>query len=228
MWSSVARAPPRPLNGITLCVRNPVGTLFRYVSDPALKLAETDTTCDRCQSRAVSYEVEVQLDVDTQYEFHALCVDCSRSLPLRVFRARHSELGIQSAVNHHHPKGTLSGEQRLNRTVDICDEIRRTPKILMFLQNDDWPTCCGELTEFVGENPPTGHDYSEYECWDDPDSFIAQFKLSDFYPLHKMQVMRTMSLFHCLHCPSKYWVFQFSGLFWPGPLVDCDGRPENA
>lgn len=205
-----------------------MGTLFRYIADPALERADTVGKCDRCGAEAVSYRFDAMLEGETEYVEHALCVDCICSIPLRQLRGWQSETAIQAAVNRHHPKGTLSGEQRLNRTVDICDDMRRTPQILMFLQNEDWPTCCGDLTEFVGDAPPAGHNYAEYECWDDSKSFVAQFKLSDFYPLGKMEVMNTMSLFHCLHCSSKYWVFQFSGLFWPGPLVDVNADPETA
>ena len=205
-----------------------MGSLFRYIEDSALCLADTDDKCDRCCAEAVSYGIDAMLEGDTDYIEHALCVDCIGSIPLRQLRGRQSELAIQTAVNRYHPKGTLSGEGRLNRTVDICDAMRRTPQILMFLQNEDWPTCCGDLAEFVGDTPPAGNQCNDYECWDDPASFVAQFKLTDFYPLSRLEVMNTMSLFHCLHCSLKYWVFQFSGLMWPGPLVDVNGDSGTA
>lgn len=205
-----------------------MGTKFKYMTDNAIESAKAVINCERCSSDAPTYMIEAILDHDVNDDIddvdpidldegRALCLSCIRAIPLRCLRPRQSELHVQAVVNHHFPKGTLSGEERFNRAVEICDEMRRTPKVFMFLQCQDWPTCCGEFTEYVGREPANGNDFTDYECWDEADSFIANFSLSDFYPLDKIEVLSSMSLFHCIHCDHKFWVFQYSGLFWAGP-----------
>ena len=198
-----------------------MGTKFRYVSDDALDAAKAAINCEKCSSPEPAYIVEAVFqdgsDDPDELDFErALCVNCIRTIPLRNLIPIFPELQIQAAVNRHFPKGTLSGEARFKRAVDLCDEVRRTPKIFMFLQNHDWPTCCGDVTEYIGSEPKEGSDFAEYKCWNE-DEFLAKFKLSDFYPLNEIEVLHSMALFKCVNCPDKYWVFQYSGLFWQGP-----------
>ena len=64
-------------------------------------------------------------------------------------------------------------------------------------------------------------DFSTGFCYLLPqDSLQARFRLADFYPLEKLPVMHTMALFRFLHCPKRYWAFQDSELFWPGPVAE--------
>ncbi len=185
---------------------------FRFIADSALALAHTCENCSRCDANVTSYEAKIAIDDGTDYEEQHLCLPCLRSIPLNQLWPRGSEQKAQSIVNQHYKKGTLSGADRFTKAVNLCDEIRRIPDIMMFLQNETWPSCCGEFTQFVGTEPPEGHRYAEYRCWNE-----TKFELEDFYPLKKLEVLNTMSLFHCLHCEEKYWVFQYSGLLWLGP-----------
>lgn len=101
----------------------------------------------------------------------------------------------------------------------VIEEYHRMPH-LPFFQGEVWPMCCGDLTEYIGDHPSSGTSYGDYQPWQPMDTLVARFKLEDFYPLEKLPVMYTMALFRCLHCPKRYWVFQYSGLFWRGPLID--------
>ena len=201
-----------------------MGTIFRYIADDALNAAKAAVDCEKCASPDHAFIVEAVLQVGgddpDELDFgRALCVNCIRSIPQRNLIPIFPELQIQAVVNRHYPKGTLSGEDRFKKAVDICDEVRRTPKIFMFLQNHDWPTCCGDVTEYIGNEPTIGSEFADYKCWNE-DEFLANFKLSDFYPLDKIEVLYSMALFNCVTCPEKYWVFQYSGLFWSGPKTE--------
>ena len=198
-----------------------MGTAFRYLADHTLTEDDSADVCPRCQQHVEAFTTSGFLDANREDEFFHLCADCLRSIPLRQLEPRDGERTAQNIVNQHFPKGTLSGAARFSKAVEICDEFRRTPRIPMFLQGEDWPSCCGEFTQYVGTEPAGGLSYDDYQCWDDPASFVAQFKLEDYYPLDKIQVLKSMGLFHCIHCDNRYWVFQYSGLFWPGPLKDC-------
>jgi uncharacterized protein CbrC (UPF0167 family) len=100
----------------------------------------------------------------------------------------------------------------------MVEEYHRTPD-LPFFQGATWPMCCGEFAEYVGDHPTSGTGFADYQQWRPQDVRMAQFELEDFYPLKKLPVMHIMALFRCLHCTSRYWAFQYSGLLWPGPVA---------
>lgn len=102
----------------------------------------------------------------------------------------------------------------------FIEQFHRTPYICQ-MQHPVWPICCGDFTEYIGEAPIAGTEYSDYECWLPQDWLVERFKLADFYPLSKISaVLHSMALFRCHQCEKKYWDFQYSGLFWKGPLED--------
>jgi len=72
----------------------------------------------------------------------------------------------------------------------------------------------------VGETPPEGSSVAQFENWNPQDSLVASCSLEDLYPLDQISALASLCLFRCLHCEKGFWVFQYSGLFWPGPKTE--------
>ncbi len=201
-----------------------MGITFRYIADTAIERAHTRASCRRCERDVKSFEINGFLDEYADNEVEWLCIEFIRSIPLRQLWPKNSERPAQSIISQHYDEGELIGEQRFNRAVEICDELRRTPNIPRFLQGEDWPFYCGEYAEYIGESPAETDSHNDYDCWDNSESFVVQFKLEAYYPLEKMESMKSVAIFHCPHCTNQNWVFQYSRVMWPGPLRDCHGH----
>ena len=155
------------------------------------------------------FPIHADLDNDewsySSDECEALCAGCIRRLPLRRFAWRDSERRISQIVNEHHPKGTLNGAQRQSKLVSICDEYRRSPEFPLFLQNEDWPYCCGNFCEYLGV--PESYEQSiqigrEMQCWE-----------GDFTELYgdmtlEPESLNEVCLFRCLTCDARMFTWQ--------------------
>ena len=187
-----------------------MGSLFRYIADDIAKRAESEE-CPCCQRRVPLFPIEVAID-DDEWTAGAdcpedICSDCIRRLPLRKFAPRSGERVVQELINAHYPKGTLSGEQRINKLVSICDEYRRTPTYPLFLQGEDWPWCCGDFCEYHGV--PKSYEESirvgrEMKLW-----------RVDFQQLYGDMTLEPESLnevciFRCLKCGKQVFTWQMT------------------
>jgi len=192
-----------------------VGTTFRYVADEALAPCggEQCHHCERTDAPIYSYIGHIvdptlakNPDLARQEpDVYELCADCILGGNVRK---------DEGAMREIMPTIEAFAADRLR----MVEAYHRTPR-LAFFQGDTWPMCCGEFAEYVGDYPTAGTAFGDYKQWQPMNSLMAQFRLEDFYPLEKLQVMHTMALFRCLHCAKRYWAFQYSGLFWPGPLA---------
>lgn len=193
-----------------------MGATFRHIADSALEsLRCGGDQCHHCESSHVpvyTYHGRI-LDAalaknpalaKTEPHIDELCGDCILGGNVR----KHDHI-IKELMR------TLRGTN--SEKADAVEAYHRLPELCLF-QQKTWPMCCGDLAEYVGEEPLPGTAFGDYECWSPQDSLVANHRLEDFYPLAKIPVMHTMALFRCLHCIRRYWVFQYSGLFWPGPL----------
>lgn len=192
-----------------------MGTTFQYIADGSLAPCGGEQ-CHQCQCTdqpIYTYRgriVDPSLAKDPELareepDIDELCAACIVGGNVR--KHDHAIREILPTIEAHAADKKRSIEE-YHRTPDLC-----------FFQGRTWPMCCGDLTEFVGDHPVPGSSYEDYEAWQPQDHVVARFKLRDFYPLEKLRTMHTVALFRCVHCPKKYWVFQYSGLFWPGPLA---------
>ena len=128
-----------------------MGRLFRFISDAIAQTAVAGV-CESCKQTHPLFPIHADIDNDewtySSDEVDSLCASCIRRLPLRNFAWRDSERHVQQIVNSQFPKGTLRGAERQCKLVSICDEFRRTPTFPLFLQNEDWPFCCGTFCEY--------------------------------------------------------------------------------
>ena len=193
-----------------------MGTTFRYVADGALSPCGGEQ-CHHCQRTDAPI-----------YTYHGHILDPSLAEDPELAREEPdvSELCAECILGGNVRKGDVTMRE-IRPTIEAfaadkrraAEEYHRTPN-LPFFQGHTWPACCGEFAEYVGDHPTAGTAFGDYEPWQPMNRLVAQFKLEDFYPLAKLPVMHTMALFRCLHCARRYWVFQYSGLFWRGPLAE--------
>jgi uncharacterized protein CbrC (UPF0167 family) len=187
-----------------------MGSLFRYIADNVTQGAEFGE-CPCCHDQASLLSIQVAID-DDEWTYSSdcaeeICLECIRRLPLRKFAPRRGERIVQEMINSHYPKGTLTGEQRISKLVSICDEYRRTPRFPLFLQNEDWPWCCGDFCEYQGV--PKSYDESirigqEMECWE-----------GDFKQLYgdvtlEPESLREVCIFRCLTCGKQVFTWQMT------------------
>ncbi|MDP6353744.1 MAG: hypothetical protein QF473_01485 [Planctomycetota bacterium] len=134
------------------------------------------------------------------------CVKCIKTLPLRWIYPKEDERKITSLINARYPKGKKSQDQRFALTVEMCDEYRRTPRLPNFVQDVDWPHCCGDFTEYVGDagkfyqGPFDGFDWWGYE-----EDFAIENGIEGM-----MDSESGVSLFRCLDCTNKFWTCQYT------------------
>jgi len=178
-----------------------MGTIFTYIADDVLSNYSEAGTCAWCESNADLYTIYID---DGSGVADVACVKCIKTLPLRWIHPKDNERIIASLINTRYPRGTKSQDQRFALTVEMCDDYRRTPRLPNFIQNDDWPHCCGDFTEFVGD---AGRSYlgpfDGFEWWGDENDGAIEYGIDGMIGGEDR-----ISLFRCMHCSKRYWTFQ--------------------
>ncbi|UJF25221.1 hypothetical protein L0B52_03465 [Suttonella sp. R2A3] len=190
-----------------------MGTHFSYIADQALPSLEEEEVCQHCEQEGIkAYAVRAtildpSLSADPELaeeepQLNYACESCIKSGNLALDEDYLNDLKASL------PKG-------LHNRIEN-PQFAHQPYI-QFLHHNDWPFCCHDLTEYIGETPEADEDYATFTCWRPMSPSVADYALQDFYPLENIEPFFTMRLFRCLHCAAKYWNFQYSGLLWPGP-----------
>jgi hypothetical protein len=81
---------------------------------------------------------------------YVACASC-----LRAGRVAHIFEWVTDESIRAYVREYLRGQpakKRKHLEAKLRDALRRTPRAPWFAQRDDWPMCCGDLTEFIG-NP---------------------------------------------------------------------------
>lgn len=179
-----------------------MGSTFRYISDAAMEESDLGE-CQHCESPGIP-----------SYNYRGEIIDPTL--------AANSELaskdnGIFAACAPCIHGGNLrKDEYELGRVRPIIDSFASDriaavrsyhliPHIPLMMQDEDWPMCCGDWCEFIG-NPP---DYEasvrvpfEYQFWDHrPVNRKRDYEL-------RPESLREVCLFRCLSCPRTYFIWQ--------------------
>ncbi len=188
-----------------------MGTIFKYIADNIVNRVEP-TVCPCCKKQAPVFVIDATPE---QEEWSALgdrvdelCAGCIRAIPLRKLAPREQERTLQQLINHYYPKGTLSGAKRFSKLLGICDEFRRTPRMPLFLQSEDWPFCCGDFAEFRGN--PASYEESvnigrQLQLWD---RCIADYKELYGDMTLEPESLQEVSLFKCPACSKTVFTWQ--------------------
>ncbi|QDT46014.1 hypothetical protein Pan258_00310 [Symmachiella dynata] len=159
--------------------------------------------CDWCQTESSLYRINIE---NSQGFSDSACINCIKTLPLRWIYPKDNERIIAQLIDQRFPKGTKSQSQRFAFTVELCDDYRRTPCLPNFIQNDDWPHCCGDFTEFIGDAGTTFTGlYNEFDWWGHQDDMAREYGIEQL-----IDGEDRISLFKCLHCLRKFWTCQYT------------------
>ena len=189
-----------------------MGSIFKYIDDSLLPGGVEPDPCPNCDRGADAYLIDATPEQEEWDVYgprvESLCVECIRSIPLRRLQPRDCEKKIQQLINAHFKKGTLTGAERHNRFVGICDEFRRTPQLPLFLQGEDWPYCCGDFSEFIGT--PGSYEESirigrEMSHWDHgPEDYESMYGEMTLEP----EELKEVNIFRCLQCGNRVFTWQ--------------------
>jgi uncharacterized protein CbrC (UPF0167 family) len=190
-----------------------MGKVFRYIADAALKSEKGyQRTCQVCEARGVDVfnaHGNVLLPTGKEGEdCYVACAACLRGGRVIHIGEWETDKLIKAYVRKYLPKSPAVKRKKLEETLRAA--LRRTPRVPSFAQGDDWPMCCGDLTEFTG-SPRSLRElirlsrsavYWEQRARDDHDY--------DFEEDGQPESWSDVSVFRCLHCDKRYWVFQFT------------------
>ena len=123
-----------------------MGQAFRYVDDTSLEAhRRRDLPCPLCEGTAEVYPFYAEPEGGYITE---ACRRCIRSLPLDRIVDWESEKRAAEHLREIAP--ALSAAEVEARRAAMSAELRRTPRVPPFVQDDEWPLCCGDFAEYVG------------------------------------------------------------------------------
>jgi hypothetical protein len=193
-----------------------MGTVFRYIADEALRPAEAafKRTCQVCGQKGVDvYRADGNVGlpdgrVAGGVGVAVACADC-----LRGGRVEKTCAFDVDEVIHRYLEKLYRRDRTclfiLRRLVELAAAYRQTPDGPLFLQHNDWPLCCGDLTEFTG-SPKNKKELVRLTktgvYWE------GQVKKSrvDFEETGPPESYTEVSIFRCLACQKVYWTWQFT------------------
>lgn len=179
-----------------------MGTTFRYIAEPALEPSELGECqhCERPDIPSYDYPGEIidptlaanpQLAAD-EPEIHAACADCINGGNIR--KSEYEIREIQPVIN------AFSDDP-----VTAIDRYHQIPHIPLMMQREDWPMCCGDWCEFVGN--PADHDASvlvpsQHQFWNrGPVEPHFDYEL-------RPESLSEVCIFQCLSCDKSYFIWQ--------------------
>ena len=185
-----------------------MGLTFRYIDDAILPLylikGEECQACDRPRDLYRFYE-DLPTPDGSPSPVDAVCAECLQSGSFQ-FGLRGTLIGrVTQFVNRHFTRGTLSGEARRQRIETILGDYLRTPH-LPNIAWDDWPDCCGDFTEFVGDAGSTYRgSFDGFEFRGPEDDVCIRYGIEG-----NMRGEDRVSLFRCLACGKKCWTLRYT------------------
>ena len=180
---------------------------FKYIDESILKDYIREDYCPVCDQFAHVIWLLRDVIVDgEEFDVDYICFDCLAIYPVTEYNASDTKNSIASYINKYYPKGQLTGVERAEKVDAIFDEFIKTPKLPNFIQNVDWPMCCGDFTKFVGDAGKTytgslqGFEWYGYENDIAKESGIEEMIGGE----------DRVSLFSCSCCDNRFWTFQYT------------------
>ena len=192
-----------------------MGKIFELISDIVLeKLGDNYTechVCDRTDIDLYNYQGTVYDEngnaLGSDYDSYAVCADC-----ILAGRVTHTcDFEYIKTIEHYLESLDLTTEKKLLIRTCLIDKYQRTPDIPIFMQYEDRPLCCNDISEFIGypENDEELFDISEqYIYWER--GLKPKHESYDFREYGCPESYREIAVFQCVHCRKKYFTFQFT------------------
>ena len=181
-----------------------MGEVFRYVADEALEDCGSGE-CQHCQSNdkpIYSYlgtikdpKLAANLDFALKNpDVYELCADC--------IQGGNVENGEVDKVAETIKRSARDSEYSWR-------EVHKIPSVPSFVQGFDWPMCCGEWCEFLGNPASMTELFSIQEIsqlWDVWSDGFAR----DFKECGKPESFLDVSKFVCHCCRKNYYIDQYT------------------
>jgi uncharacterized protein CbrC (UPF0167 family) len=179
-----------------------MGSIFPLIADDALRVedAEYYIQCHVCSTEGVPLYhadgcvIDDSGEADEDNEVYAVCERC-----IKAGRVEHASEYVTDEVLEKHAENPDTAKALL----------RATPRIPLFLQDDDWAICCGQLAEFVGI-PTSLDDLIELEETAQPWNHGPTSYQRDFANTGPPESFREISVFCCVKCQKRLYVDQFT------------------
>lgn len=176
-----------------------MGSIFPHVADEALRPGR-EGPCPRCGAGGRLYPYAgkvVRYPAGREADDPRVCDLCAACI-LGGDVERHVTPEMRQAVLRH----AADKEQALRA-------LHRLPEAPVFMQDFDWPLCCGDFCEFIG-SPADEDELLEIQrtcaAWQHgPDGYARNFA-ADGMP----ESLDEISVFSCGSCGKRHYVDQFS------------------
>jgi hypothetical protein len=189
-----------------------MGTVFRHIADEVLRPKKGyRRTCQVCARTGVDvYPASGNIALPDGSEGADCAVACAECLlggrvePTCAFQV---DEVIRSYLDRQFKDHT--GLFRLRRAAELAAAYRQTPDIPLFLQNNDWPLCCGDLTEFFG-SPRNKRELIRLSRTAVYWKKKVRENDVDFADTGPPESYDEVSMFRCPSCAKVYWTWQFT------------------
>ena len=180
-----------------------MGKVFKYISDEVIGKYGFIDHCQICNKKTQLVNIFIENEKEDILLTEA-CINCIKTIPLEWICHKSDERLIPNLINIKYPKGTKSQDERFALTVNMASEYRRTPYLPNLGIEIDWPKCCGDFAEFIGDAGSTYKDPLEgFEWWGFEDDYAKTTGIEKM-----MQSDDKVSLFKCSDCNKKFWTYQ--------------------
>lgn len=192
-----------------------MGAVFELIADEALeKLDDYYTECHVCDAVGVDlYQYQGrQYDadgnpLDESEDAYAACAQC-----IMAGRLTHiCDFQYIETIEKYVAGLPLADDEQVALVERLISKYQRTPDIPGFMQYEDRPLCCGDITEFTGHP----HDYDELlamcdacQYWEDGSA--SGNESVDFRKDGPPESFSDVAGFKCRHCGQRYFTFQFT------------------
>ncbi len=176
---------------------------FRYIDESILSAYARHDWCSVCDAYTNVFFLLGTVILNGKEESASrVCVLCLRSHEYR-------EDGLLDSIRRmldrpQQNDDDVAENERDAQARRIMSEYLVTPKLPNFCQCEDWPFCCGDFTQFIGDAGETYHgSYEGFEWWGDEGDGAVEYGIEGM-----MGGEDSVSLFQCPRCRRKYWTFQ--------------------
>ena len=188
-----------------------MGQLFELIADDALIKLDEEEECHVCHKRDIDlyhYQGRRQLEnghIDD--DIYAACADCILTKNL----SHSGDVEYIRTIENYIATSNLSPHEQAMKITSLIATYQKTPGIPRFMQYEDRPLCCYNITEFIG------HPINNEELYKIADHNIywekqvrEKSRLYDFRKYGSPESLKDVASFKCKHCSRQYFTFQFT------------------
>ncbi len=189
-----------------------MGQLFELIADKAIeKLGAYYTECHICEkSDCDLYQYQGEWHMENEEiddDIYAVCYNCILTKNLTHI----CDFEYIKTIEEYLTTTNLTIEEQELRKKSLIDKYQKTPNIPTFIQYEDRPLCCNDITEFIGHPTNTEELYKMTEnviYWEK--QIKEKSKFYDFRKYGNPESFSDIASFKCKQCEKEYFTFQFT------------------